>query len=76
MVAQYGVSNMKKFKPPVVRDGFLYGTDWNTRKHIMIGVHAILKVTIDCGNNPPANRVTFIDGHMPHIDIVAEPIDG
>lgn len=65
--------NKLKFKPPVIENGFVIGEDWNTHKTIMVGVHSILKITLDVGNQPAANRIAFIDGHMPHVDLVAVP---
>lgn len=52
-----------------IENGFIIGTDWHTGKTVMIGVHAVLKITLDVGNSPPADRINFIDAHIPHIDL-------
>lgn len=52
-----------------IENGFVIGEDWTSKKQVRIGVHAILKITEDVGNSPPADRIYFIDGHIPPIDL-------
>jgi hypothetical protein len=55
-----------------IENGFVVGTDWHTGRTVRIGVHAILKIDEDCGNVPPANRIYFVNGHIPHVDLKRE----
>jgi hypothetical protein len=52
-----------------IEDGFVIGTRWDTGKGVMIGVHGIERISLDCGNSPPADRVYFLNDRIPHIDL-------
>lgn len=51
-------------------NGFIVGTEWHTGKGIMVAVHAIERVMLDCGNSPKANRIYMAEGRGT-IDILA-----
>lgn len=55
-----------------IEDGFMIGTDWHTKRRVMINVACIETVDLDCGNQPPADRVYFREARRPHIDLQRE----
>lgn len=55
-----------------IENGFVIGNKWQGGKGVMINVDAILRIEMDCGNSPPANRIYFKDGHLPHMELLAE----
>lgn len=52
-----------------IEDGFVIGRRWSNGKQVMIGVHAIERIELDCGNSPPADRIYFIDARETPIDL-------
>ena len=62
-------NNKETFPGFRVENGFLIGTRWQNGKTVMIGVHAIERIELDCGNSPPADRVYFTDARATPIDI-------
>jgi hypothetical protein len=42
-------------------NGFVIGRDWHSKKITYIPITAIERIVEDCGNQPAANRVYFLD---------------
>ena len=55
-----------------IENGFIIGRHWESKKTVMIGVHAVLRVVLDNGNSPSADRVYFMDGNIPHVDLLRD----
>jgi hypothetical protein len=53
-----------------IENGFIVGTAWHTGKDIMVAVHAVERIMLDCGNSPKADRIYLADGRGT-IDILA-----
>lgn len=59
-----------------IENGFVTGISWHTKKRVMVQVGAILKITLDCGNSPKADRIHFIDGHIDPVDLFHDDEQG